>query len=98
MTATDDMDSPLELARRAFRDELVDAGLLIPLGIEGLYGRGGEFEAIIDGIDHAAFGQRELIGDMAEPAAIIGRDSKAAEMLPQHIADGEAAINARARS
>lgn len=43
----------LEPARRRFRDELVEAKLLIPLGIDGLYGRGGVFEQIIDGIDTA---------------------------------------------
>lgn len=42
----------LELARKEFRDALVEAGLLVLLGIDGLYGRGGEFEKIIDGIDH----------------------------------------------
>ena len=52
MTATDDVTAALELARSAFRDDLVDAGMLVPLGIEGLYGRGGSFETIIDGIDN----------------------------------------------
>jgi seryl-tRNA synthetase len=41
----------LDLARRDFRDELVEAKLLVPLGIDGLYGRGGVFEQIIEGID-----------------------------------------------
>jgi len=31
-----------------FRDELVDAGLLIPLGVPGLFGRSGTFERVID--------------------------------------------------
>jgi seryl-tRNA synthetase len=35
----------------AFRDELMEAGLLVPTGVEGLYGRGADFEAIIEGID-----------------------------------------------
>ena len=52
MTTTSDVDSPLELARQRFRDELVEAGLLVPMGIDGLYGRGGAFEQIVDGIDH----------------------------------------------
>lgn len=42
----------LVTAHRQFRDELIDAGLLIPLGIDGLYGRGAAFEEVIDGIDH----------------------------------------------
>lgn len=41
----------LELARLKFRDELVDAKLLVPMGIDGLYGRSGTFEGVIDGID-----------------------------------------------
>jgi seryl-tRNA synthetase len=35
----------------AFRDELVGAGLLIPLGVPGLFGRSGEFESILDGFE-----------------------------------------------
>lgn len=41
----------LELARLKFRDELLEAGLLVPMGIDGLYGRGAVFEQIVDGID-----------------------------------------------
>lgn len=48
------MSEELELARRSFRDRLIDAGLLVPTGIDGLYGRSGDFEAIIEGIDVAA--------------------------------------------
>lgn len=51
MTTTQDLDSPLDLARREFRDQLIDAGLLVPMGIDGLYGRGAVFEQIVDGID-----------------------------------------------
>ncbi len=46
-------DDALARARQDFRDQLIAAGLLIPTGIDGLYGRSGEFEAVIDGIDHA---------------------------------------------
>ncbi|QXQ15567.1 amino acid--[acyl-carrier-protein] ligase [Skermania piniformis] len=53
MTEAPITETPLQQARREFRDELVEAGLLIPTGIDGLYGRAGAFEAIIDGIDHA---------------------------------------------
>lgn len=37
--------------QETFRQQLFDAGLLVPMGIDGLYGRGAEFERIIDGID-----------------------------------------------
>lgn len=53
MTTVDDSRiESLALRRMQFRDELVDAGLLVPMGIDGLYGRGAVFEAVIDGIDH----------------------------------------------
>jgi seryl-tRNA synthetase len=35
----------------AFRDELIAARILIPSGIEGVYGRSGLFESIVNGID-----------------------------------------------
>jgi len=34
-----------------FRSALIDAELLVPTGVDGLYGRSGAFEDIIDGID-----------------------------------------------
>ena len=56
----------LERARRSFRDELVDAQLLVPMGIDGLYGRGGVFEQIVEGIDTTVCRQgREIYGDRA---------------------------------
>ena len=42
----------LAAARQQFRDDLIAEGLLVPLGIDGLYGRGAAFEEIVDGIDH----------------------------------------------
>jgi seryl-tRNA synthetase len=32
----------------AFRDELIDAGLLLPTGVEGLYGRAATYQAVVD--------------------------------------------------
>lgn len=43
----------LQSAQQEFRDELIHAGLLVPMGIEGLYGRGATFEGIVEGIDWA---------------------------------------------
>ncbi|KQU07900.1 hypothetical protein ASG56_06860 [Rhodococcus sp. Leaf7] len=52
---TDTLDrktvSDLDQARSDFRDQLVAAGLLVPSSLDGLYGRSGEFEDIIDLID-----------------------------------------------
>lgn len=53
MTTTEDARTrSLADARQLFRDELIQAGLLVPMGIDGLYGRGAAFEAVVDGIDH----------------------------------------------
>ncbi len=41
-------DEPQSAAYRAFRNELVDAGLLIPLGVPGVYGRSGVFERVVE--------------------------------------------------
>lgn len=50
---TESTISELDRARAQFRDELIAAGLLIPTGLDGLYGRSGEFEEIVSGIDNA---------------------------------------------
>lgn len=42
---------PTGSAYEAYRDELVAAGLLIPLGVKGVYGRSGTFENVIDKFD-----------------------------------------------
>lgn len=56
----------LDAARRQFRDDLVGAGLLIPLGIDGLYGRSGVFEDIVDGVDRVIMAKgRSVHGDRA---------------------------------
>jgi seryl-tRNA synthetase len=41
-------DDPIALAYQTYLDELIEAGLLIPLGVAGLYGRSGVFEGVID--------------------------------------------------
>ena len=38
-------------AQKEFRDQLLKAGLLIDMGVEGLLGRGGEFEGIVEALD-----------------------------------------------
>ncbi len=42
---------PAGSAYEAYRDELVAAGLLIPLGVKGVFGRSGTFEGVIDKFD-----------------------------------------------
>ena len=38
-------------AEASFRESLFEAGLLIASGVDGVYGRSGDFEAVVDGID-----------------------------------------------
>jgi seryl-tRNA synthetase len=37
-----------------FRDDLVEAGILLPTGTDGLYGRSALYESIVAGVDHLA--------------------------------------------
>jgi seryl-tRNA synthetase len=41
-------DEPITAAYNAYRQELVGAGLLIPLGVPGVYGRSGVFEGVVE--------------------------------------------------
>jgi seryl-tRNA synthetase len=38
-----------------FRDELIDAGHLVPSGVDGIFGKGADFEAIIEGVNRCAY-------------------------------------------
>lgn len=49
--AHNDFSIPATEAYAAYRDELVAAGLLIPSGVRGVYGRGADFERVIDRFD-----------------------------------------------
>jgi seryl-tRNA synthetase len=42
------VDDPIATAYRGYQDELVEAGLLIPLGVPGVYGGSGVFEGVIE--------------------------------------------------
>lgn len=44
-------NTPADPAYIAYRDQLVEAGLLIPMGVKGLWARGGDFERVIDAFD-----------------------------------------------
>ncbi|MEY2447949.1 MAG: hypothetical protein QOH79_1425 [Acidimicrobiaceae bacterium] len=37
-----------------FRDELIAAGHLVPMGVEGIFGKGADFEAIVEGVNRCA--------------------------------------------
>lgn len=57
-----DNGTALDAARLAFRDELLDAGLLIGSASAGIYGRSARFEAILAGLDR-------VLTEMAAPLA-----------------------------
>ena len=44
-------DMPTGVAEGAFRDELLEQGLLISMGVPGVYGRGQEFEDTLERVD-----------------------------------------------
>jgi seryl-tRNA synthetase len=37
-----------------FRDELIEAGHLVPMGVEGIFGKGADFETIVEGVNRCA--------------------------------------------
>lgn len=41
----------LTAAHVAFRNQLIETGWLVPTAIDGLYGRSGQFESVVEGID-----------------------------------------------
>jgi seryl-tRNA synthetase len=45
------MAMSLQEQQARFRAELIDEGLLLPSGVDGLYGRSGRYEDIVEGID-----------------------------------------------
>ncbi len=45
------MDTTAAVDRQTFLDALVDAGLLVPTGVRGVYGRGGTFESVLLAFD-----------------------------------------------
>jgi seryl-tRNA synthetase len=49
-----DATADVALERAAFRSELLDAGLLVDAGVDGLYQRSGTFERIVRGIEGLA--------------------------------------------
>jgi seryl-tRNA synthetase len=60
MTSLDTTLTPLEEARRAFRRDLLEAGVLIGTAAAGIYGRSAVFEAILTGLDR-------VLTEMAQP-------------------------------
>ena len=64
----------LAQAQQAYRDELLRAGLLISMGVDGLYGRSGTFEHVIERINAAfsavGFSRNLSTSKVARPATV----------------------------
>ena len=56
------MSDGLAGAHRAYRDELLKHGLLISMGVDGLYGRSGTFEYVVERINAAFSAVGDQIG------------------------------------
>jgi seryl-tRNA synthetase len=70
-------------ARSAFLDELVRHGLLIPMGVPGLYGRSGVFEDVVERFDAAisACGRDDGAEVMRFPPALNRSDFETSEYM-----------------
>lgn len=55
--------SDLAEAHRAYRDELLEHGILFSMGVDGLYGKSGLFERVVEGINFAT----SKLGDPDNP-------------------------------
>ena len=66
-----------------FQDELFARGILIPSGVDGLYGRSEIFETIVDGLDAviSSWGRQERPEVMRFPPAISRRHLEESEYL-----------------
>ncbi|KMO26985.1 hypothetical protein VQ02_33845 [Methylobacterium variabile] len=64
-------------APRSFLDRLFDRGLLIRTGVDGLYGRSGAFESVVEALDHALEGAGAAVAPVdpgaAQEAAVVTR-------------------------
>ncbi|PZF66300.1 amino acid--[acyl-carrier-protein] ligase [Curtobacterium sp. MCBD17_013] len=75
-TTTAPQTTDLDAARLAFRDELVDAGLLVPAGEPGLFGRNGTFDDVVDAVDrYITLGFAELAPERIRFAPVIARSA-----------------------
>ena len=55
-------DAELAQAQADFRDALIAHGLLIPMGVDGLYGRSGLFEEVIERFNALVTEVRGILG------------------------------------
>ena len=51
MTCTSTTTLPLTEAYQAFLDQVTEAGLLVPLGVRGVYGYNGVFDGVLQSFD-----------------------------------------------
>ncbi len=72
-----------QAGQRRYQQALIEAGLLIPGGVDGVYGRSAVFEAIADGLNFAvtALGADQHAEVMRFPPAMSRKDFEASEYL-----------------
>lgn len=72
-----------QAGQRRYQQALIEAGLLIPSGVDGVYGRSAVFEAIADGLNVAvtALGADQRAEVMRFPPAMSRQDFEASDYL-----------------
>ena len=72
-----------DAGRRAYRQALIDARILFPTSVDGIYGRSGLFESIADGLNFAfsKLGAEQHAEVMRFPPAMPRKDLEASEYL-----------------
>ncbi len=75
--------SELIAAYEAYRDELLEAGILVNTGVAGLYGRNGTFENVISGVNHLM--DESSLGDKPERFAFPPLIARRTYELTDHL-------------
>ena len=67
--------APTTVADRTYLEELTEAGLLIPLGVPGIYGHSGVFEEVLERFDHyVTLCAADLHAEVIRFPAILNRE------------------------
>ena len=83
MTCISTSTLPLTVAYQAFLDEVTNAGLLIPLGVRGVYGYNGVFDHVLQSFDQLV--TRRAAGFKAEVMRLPGVLSREHYLKTSHI-------------
>ena len=83
MICTSTSSLPLTEAYQAFLDQVTEAGLLVPLGVRGVYGYGGAFDAVLQGFDRLV--TKRAVGFQAEVMRLPGLLSREHYLKTSHM-------------